>query len=85
MNSRRNSRRGRQGVRLRSRCRQRRTGQSHLQQIIAQLGKIESWYNNAGITRDQLVMRMKRADWDEVINTNLTSAYLCTHKQSAPC
>jgi 3-oxoacyl-[acyl-carrier protein] reductase len=47
-------------------------------QILAQLGKIEILVNNAGITRDQLVMRMKRADWDEVINTNLTSAYLCT-------
>jgi 3-oxoacyl-[acyl-carrier protein] reductase len=45
--------------------------------IIAQFGKIEILVNNAGITRDQLVMRMKRADWDEVINTNLTSAYLC--------
>jgi 3-oxoacyl-[acyl-carrier protein] reductase len=49
-------------------------------QIIAQLGKIEILVNNAGITRDQLVMRMKRADWDEVINTNLTSAYLCTQQ-----
>ena len=46
-------------------------------QIIASLGKIDVLVNNAGITRDQLVMRMKRADWDEVINTNLTSAYLC--------
>jgi 3-oxoacyl-[acyl-carrier protein] reductase len=46
-------------------------------QVISQLGKIEILVNNAGITRDQLVMRMKRADWDEVINTNLTSAYLC--------
>ena len=49
-------------------------------QIISQLGKIEILVNNAGITRDQLVMRMKRADWDEVINTNLTSAYLCTQQ-----
>jgi 3-oxoacyl-[acyl-carrier protein] reductase len=46
-------------------------------QVIAQLGKIDILVNNAGITRDQLVMRMKRAEWDEVINTNLTSAYLC--------
>jgi 3-oxoacyl-[acyl-carrier protein] reductase len=46
-------------------------------QVIAQLGKIDILVNNAGITRDQLVMRMKRSDWDEVINTNLTSAYLC--------
>jgi 3-oxoacyl-[acyl-carrier protein] reductase len=45
--------------------------------IIADLGKIDILINNAGITRDQLVMRMKRADWDDVMNTNLTSAYLC--------
>jgi 3-oxoacyl-[acyl-carrier protein] reductase len=44
---------------------------------LAQFGKIDILVNNAGITRDQLVMRMKRADWDAVINTNLTSAYLC--------
>jgi 3-oxoacyl-[acyl-carrier protein] reductase len=47
---------------------------------IAQLGKIDILVNNAGITRDQLIMRMKRADWDSVINTNLTSAYLCTQQ-----
>jgi len=44
---------------------------------IAQFGKIDILINNAGITRDQLVMRMKRADWDAVLQTNLTSAYLC--------
>ena len=44
---------------------------------IAQFGKIDILVNNAGITRDQLVMRMKRADWDAVLQTNLTSAYLC--------
>ncbi len=48
-----------------------------LKSAIAQLGKIDILVNNAGITRDQLVMRMKRADWDAVLNTNLTSAYLC--------
>ena len=47
---------------------------------IAQFGKIDILVNNAGITRDQLVMRMKRADWDSVLNTNLTSAYLCTQQ-----
>src|ERR1035438_1857012 len=45
--------------------------------VIAQYGKIDILVNNAGITRDQLVMRMKRSDWDTVLNTNLTSAYLC--------
>jgi 3-oxoacyl-[acyl-carrier protein] reductase len=47
---------------------------------LAQLGKIDILVNNAGITRDQLVMRMKRADWDAVLNTNLTSAYLCVQQ-----
>jgi len=44
---------------------------------LGQFGKIDILVNNAGITRDQLVMRMKRGDWDSVLNTNLTSAYLC--------
>ena len=44
---------------------------------LGQFGKIDILVNNAGITRDQLVMRMKRADWDSVLNTNLTSAYVC--------
>src|SRR6201987_4689447 len=44
---------------------------------IAELGKIDVRVKNAGITRDQLVMRMKRADWDAVLNTNLTAAYVC--------
>ena len=45
--------------------------------IIGEFGKIDILVNNAGITRDQLVMRMKRADWEAVLQTNLTSAYLC--------
>jgi 3-oxoacyl-[acyl-carrier protein] reductase len=44
---------------------------------LAQFGRIDILINNAGITRDQLVLRMKRADWDAVLDTNLTSAYLC--------
>jgi len=47
---------------------------------IAQFGKVDILVNNAGITRDQLVMRMKRSDWDAVIQTILTSAYLCTRQ-----
>lgn len=46
--------------------------------VIGQMGKIDILVNNAGITRDQLLMRMKRGDWDAVLNTNLTSAYLCS-------
>src|SRR5579863_5325264 len=50
---------------------------SAIKNVISQFGKIDILVNNAGITRDQLVIRMKRADWDAVLNTNLTSAYLC--------
>ena len=48
-----------------------------IKSALGQFGKIDILVNNAGITRDQLLMRMKRADWDAVLNTNLTSAYLC--------
>src|SRR6202034_290869 len=56
---------------------------STIKSAIAQLGKIDILVNNAGITRDQLVMRMKRADWDAVLETNLTSAYLCIQQVSS--
>lgn len=39
-------------------------------------GKIDVLVSNAGITRDQLMLRMKRADWDEVLATNLTGAFI---------
>ncbi|MGA2002801.1 MAG: 3-oxoacyl-[acyl-carrier-protein] reductase [Terriglobales bacterium] len=51
-----------------------------IKSALGQFGKIDILVNNAGITRDQLVMRMKRADWDSVLNTNLTSAYLCVQQ-----
>jgi 3-oxoacyl-[acyl-carrier protein] reductase len=53
---------------------------SAIKAAIAQFGKIDILVNNAGITRDQLIMRMKRADWEAVLQTNLTSAYLCTQQ-----
>src|ERR1700732_2919200 len=53
---------------------------STIKAAIAELGKIDILVNNAGITRDQLGLRMKRADWDAVLQTNLTSAYLCTQQ-----
>ncbi len=46
--------------------------------VLAQYGKVEILVNNAGITRDGLMLRMKRADWDAVLSTNLTGAFLLT-------
>jgi len=44
--------------------------------VIAHFGRIEILVNNAGITRDTLSMRMRRHDWDDVLTTNLTGAFL---------
>ncbi len=46
--------------------------------VIAHFGKVEILVNNAGITRDGLSMRMRRPDWDDVLTTNLTGAFLMT-------
>lgn len=46
--------------------------------VIAEFGKVEILVNNAGITKDGLMLRMKRQDWDDVMTTNLTGAFLLT-------
>ena len=51
---------------------------------VERFGKIEILVNNAGVTRDTLLLRMKRADWDSVIETNLTGAFLCTQAVIGP-
>lgn len=47
-------------------------------EIADKLGPITVLVNNAGVTDDDLLMRMKPEAWDRVIQTNLSSAYLCT-------
>jgi 3-oxoacyl-[acyl-carrier protein] reductase len=49
---------------------------SSVKEVIAHFGRVEILVNNAGITRDILALRMKRHDWDDVITTNLTGAFL---------
>jgi 3-oxoacyl-[acyl-carrier protein] reductase len=46
--------------------------------VIAQFGAVHILVNNAGITRDILALRMKKKDWDDVLMTNLTGAFLLT-------
>ena len=46
--------------------------------VVDRHGKLDILISNAGITRDQLMLRMKRSDWDEVLATNLTASFtLC--------
>lgn len=47
-------------------------------EILEKWGGIDGLVNNAGITKDQLLMRMKDEDFDQVIATNLRGAFLCT-------
>lgn len=46
--------------------------------ITEELGRLDILINNAGITRDNLLMRMSEEDWDEVIRINLKSVFLCS-------
>jgi len=46
-------------------------------QIIEKFGRLSILVNNAAVTRDGLALRMKKEDWDTVLDTNLTGAHLC--------
>ncbi len=46
--------------------------------IVKEFGRIDVLVNNAGITRDSLILRMKEEDWDTVISVNLKGVFLCT-------
>ena len=46
-------------------------------QVIEKFGRLDILVNNAAVTRDGLAMRMKREDWEAVLQTNLTGAHLC--------
>ncbi|MCM3637908.1 3-oxoacyl-[acyl-carrier-protein] reductase [Sporosarcina luteola] len=49
-----------------------------IDETLKTFGSIDMLVNNAGITRDNLLMRMKEDEWDDVININLKGVFLCT-------
>ncbi|MEL6855396.1 MAG: 3-oxoacyl-[acyl-carrier-protein] reductase [Cyanobacteria bacterium J06607_13] len=53
-----------------------------VQATMDKFGRIDVLVNNAGITRDTLLLRMKPADWQAVIDLNLTGVFLCTRAVS---
>ena len=48
-----------------------------VKKVIEEFGSVDILINNAGITRDNLIMRMKDEDWDAVLNVNLKGAFNC--------
>lgn len=47
-------------------------------ETLREFGRVDILINNAGITRDGLLLRMSEADWDAVLDTNLKGAFLCS-------
>ena len=54
------------------------TVQEEIENIVTELGGIQILVNNAGITQDTLIVRMKKDDWENVMTTNLNSVFNCT-------
>ncbi len=52
--------------------------QEEIENIVTEFGGIQVLVNNAGITQDTLIVRMKKDDWDNVITTNLNGVFNCT-------
>src|SRR5258708_26643947 len=53
-------------------------------QVVEKFGRLDILVNNAAVTRDALAMRMKKDDWDAVLQTNLTGAHLCIQQALPP-
>lgn len=51
-----------------------------IKEVVNQFGSVDVLVNNAGITRDNLLMRMKEQEWDDVIDTNLKGVFNCIQK-----
>lgn len=51
-----------------------------IKEVVSQFGSLDVLVNNAGVTRDNLLMRMKEQEWDDVIDTNLKGVFNCIQK-----
>ncbi|EFB47112.1 3-oxoacyl-[acyl-carrier-protein] reductase [Staphylococcus aureus] len=51
-----------------------------IKEVVSQFGSLDVLVTNAGITRDNLLMRMKEQEWDDVIDTNLKGVFNCIQK-----
>jgi 3-oxoacyl-[acyl-carrier protein] reductase len=58
--------------------------QVFFEKILEETGRIDVLVNNAGITRDGLLVRMKEKDWDDVLDINLKGTFICTKMATKP-
>ncbi|MBX5466239.1 MAG: 3-oxoacyl-[acyl-carrier-protein] reductase [Firmicutes bacterium] len=58
--------------------------QHMVEAVLDTFGRVDVLVNNAGITRDTLLVRMRPEDWDSVLSTNLTAVYACTRAVLKP-
>jgi len=69
---------GRRALALRANIANLQEAEAMADEAVAKLGAVHVMVNNAGITRDALILRMKEEDWDAVINVNLKGVFNCT-------
>jgi 3-oxoacyl-[acyl-carrier protein] reductase len=60
------------------------SAQAAIDAVVQAQGRIDHLVNNAGVTRDNLLLRMKPEEWDAVLATNLTGAFQCTQAALRP-
>ena len=70
--------RGRRAIALKANVANLQETEAMIDETVAKLGAIHILVNNAGITRDALILRMKEEDWDAVIAVNLKGVFNCT-------
>ncbi len=57
---------------------------SMIDSVVEELGRLDILVNNAGVTRDNLILRMSDEEWDEVLSTNLRSAFVAMRAAARP-
>jgi 3-oxoacyl-[acyl-carrier protein] reductase len=60
------------------------SAQAAVEAVVEAQGRLDHLVNNAGVTRDNLMLRMKPEEWDAVLATNLTGAFHCTRAALRP-
>lgn len=77
-------RRGRRGLALEGDVARAGTADAWVEAVLVRFGRLDVWVNNAGITRDNVFLRLKPEDWAQVIDTDLTGVFWGVKAASRP-